>query len=207
MLFRSEYIASLNFISPLIYTKKRKRNIKSVKPHHYKKLACISLLCLPISIHGISVPALPIFSFFKKHKTSEMVLHKQHRKKPLKATLYISHTNNKAQIIHGTLQLDIDPHWHINNNQPTHDFLIPTKITLLDSTNVDLTRIHYPKPKKMTFPYLEKPVLIYENTVYMQLTFKKKSAKPASIKVKLSYQPCEDTQCLPPDKLILSTTI
>ena len=131
------------------------------------------------------------------------------RKKPLTGELIILPKKLFSSKIYATINIHIDPHWHINSNQPNQKYLIPTNITLLNSPTFEITKIKFPKPSTLAFPGLKEKVLIYKNNlkINIQLKRKEKSISKKNLQLQLSFQPCENTKCLPPDQMIFKTKL
>ena len=103
------------------------------------------------------------------------------------------------------LQLKIAAGWHINANPVGQDFLIPTTVELDANAPVEIVDIAYPKGKSMRFEFSEEPLKIYEENLTIPLHLKQKpnvtGNKNAAIILKITYQPCNDTECLFPATL------
>lgn len=64
-----------------------------------------------------------------------------------------------------------------------------------------------PKPIKHFEKVFDMDVLYFENTVTFSQKIKLKDKKPFVVKGKLEYMACNDTQCLPPDKVVFSIPV
>ncbi len=108
------------------------------------------------------------------------------------------------------LQLDIEKGWHINAHTPLETSLIPTEVVLETHPNFTVEEIHYPKPKRKTFQFIQGELEIYEGRVliFMNLTVSTKAAPGESgISGKVKYQACDDKSCLLPMEAAFSTSI
>ncbi len=105
-----------------------------------------------------------------------------------------------------TLRFIIAPGMHINSNQPTSQFLIPTALRLNAPTDIGAT-VHYPAAQDMTFPFDPNEKLsVYSGTIAIKATLSAaRTASPGKYNVHgfLDYQGCNDRQCLPPQKLAI----
>ncbi len=103
------------------------------------------------------------------------------------------------------LQLKIAAGWHINANPTGQDYLIPTTVAVDANAPVEMIDITYPKGRSTRFAFSDEPLNIYEKSVTIPLQLKQKPdvqrQQKASIILKLTYQPCNDTECLFPATL------
>ena len=112
------------------------------------------------------------------------------------------------EVVNVELQLKIAAGWHINANPPGQDYLIPTTVELDANAPVEIVDVAYPKGRSMRFEFSDEPLKVYEENVTIPLRLKQKSnvsnSKNATITLKLTYQPCNDTECLFPETLDIS---
>ena len=101
------------------------------------------------------------------------------------------------------LQLKIAMGWHINANLPGQDNLIPTTVTVAADAPVEIVDIAYPKGKTVRFEFSDKSLNVYENSLTIPIKLKRKSnwRRSTRITLKLTYQPCNETECLLPQTL------
>ena len=95
--------------------------------------------------------------------------------------------------------------WHIQSNAPLDSFLIPTTVHATGQGLVFGTAV-FPKPILKDYPALGGKVALFEGEFDITVPIKRsnakiKSAALKSVKVKLGYQACNDTQCLPPKEV------
>ncbi len=99
---------------------------------------------------------------------------------------------------------EIESGYHINSNQPTEEFLIPTVVKFDTNEFVDYGTVTYPEPEMATFEFSEKALSVYEDkvTVVTNATLAK-DAEPGKrvIKGAFSFQGCNDVSCFPPQSL------
>jgi thiol:disulfide interchange protein DsbD len=96
---------------------------------------------------------------------------------------------------------EISPGFHINDNKPTLDYLIPTELKLDPVKEVTVTKVVYPKGELKSFAFSDSKLSVYEGTLDVgALLAVSRSAKPGTytLKGKLAYQACNDHACLPP---------
>ena len=109
------------------------------------------------------------------------------------------------EVFNVELQLKIAAGWHINANPAGQDYLIPTTVELDANAPVEIVDIAYPKGRSMRFEFSDEPLNVYEENLTISLRLKQKPdvqrKKNAPITLKLTYQPCNDTECLFPETL------
>ena len=103
------------------------------------------------------------------------------------------------------LQLKIAAGWHINANPAGQAYLIPTTVAVAADAPVEIVQIAYPKGRSMRFEFSSEALNVYEKNLTIPVRLKQKpdvqGGQNASIILKLTYQPCNDTECLFPETL------
>ena len=100
--------------------------------------------------------------------------------------------------------IDIEPGWHVNSNKPTFDFLIPTTIELSHPPGWAIEGVDYPVGDMKAFSFTAgQKISVYEGKTRVMARVraprKADSAEgPGAFEVRLRYQACSDTICLPP---------
>lgn len=103
----------------------------------------------------------------------------------------------------------IEHGWHMNANQPTFDWLIPTELSFDLPTGVAASSIEYPPAQLMRFSFSDAlsddnaPIAVYEGEVIIVAELALPSelnGDSLTIPAVLSYQACDDKSCLPPVK-------
>ena len=106
------------------------------------------------------------------------------------------------------LQVKVAGGWHINANPAGQDNLIPTTVTVDANAPVEIVDIAYPKGRTTRFKFSDEPLNIYEESLMISLRLKQKPnvthKEDVPITLKLTYQPCNDTECLFPETLDIS---
>jgi thiol:disulfide interchange protein DsbD len=95
----------------------------------------------------------------------------------------------------------IKPHWHINANQVNDEYLIPTTVGVEPAAGFSARTIVYPAAVEKKLSFSDKPLRLYESetTIGVRLDVAADVEPGArSIKVKVTYQPCDDEKCLAP---------
>jgi cytochrome c biogenesis protein CcdA len=105
---------------------------------------------------------------------------------------------------------DVKAGWHVNSHTPKEDFLIPTEIRIKPVAGLAFSPVKYPKHKETKFSFSDQPLAVYEGrTVFLVPgTVDAKAAPgPRTLTAVISYQPCNDNQCLPPAELTATLTL
>ena len=108
-------------------------------------------------------------------------------------------------VLNVMLQLNIASGWHINANPAGQDNLIPTTVTVNANTPFEILDVAYPKGRSTRFEFSNESLNVYENTLTIPLQLKQKPNvkhdKNAPITLQLTYQLCNETECLLPQTL------
>ena len=99
--------------------------------------------------------------------------------------------------VEGTVVAHVEEGWHINSNTPTEEFAIPTALSIEDGA--ELVEATFPPHAMKAFEFTGgKELAVFDGT--FSIPFKAKlKAGATTIKVKLHYQACSNTVCLPPN--------
>lgn len=100
--------------------------------------------------------------------------------------------------------LKVQAGYHINDNAPLDEFLIPTALVIDENPDFEVLEISYPKGRRARFAYSEAELVVYEGEVILGALLKAKEglgAGPRTVKGALSYQACNNESCLPPKEL------
>ncbi len=105
---------------------------------------------------------------------------------------------------------DIKAGWHVNSHTPKEDFLIPTVVKIKPAPGLTFSAVTYPMHKETKFSFSDQPLAVYEGRPVFLVpgSVEAKAAPgPRTLTAVISYQPCNDNQCLPPTELTTSLTI
>jgi DsbC/DsbD-like thiol-disulfide interchange protein len=98
----------------------------------------------------------------------------------------------------------IRPGYHVNDNAPLDQFLVPTSLSIDDCSSLEVLELAYPAGHRGRFAYSEAELVVYEGEVVFGALLKVKDGQaPGTVKVgaSLSYQACDNMSCLPPKEL------
>jgi suppressor for copper-sensitivity B len=107
-------------------------------------------------------------------------------------------------------RVTIDPGWHVNSHTPTFQWLIPTELRLELPEGWTAARIHYPPQKLKTFAFEDEPLAVYDGQVVIlaDLVIPESVAQDqVRVTGDLSFQSCDNKQCLPPTKVSADLTL
>jgi thiol:disulfide interchange protein DsbD len=99
------------------------------------------------------------------------------------------------------IEADVKDTWHINSNKPKDEFLIPTAISIADTTNFKLIKFAYPEAQDYKLDFSETPISAWEGKVLFGALIKTSlEVVPGEYEliVDLEYQACNNQSCLPP---------
>ena len=127
--------------------------------------------------------------------------------KPLKVKIYPLYKKlpRKGKCLIA-IELQVKRGWHINANPSNPKFLVPTKVELKTRQNIKLTRVKYPKHHELRVDGSAEPYHVYDGKaiVYGLLEIDEKaSTKFSELEFQVSFQGCNATQCLNPDKVLM----
>ena len=106
--------------------------------------------------------------------------------------------------------LKIKKKWHIDANPASDEFALPTEFKLKSKLGTKLSKIRYPKGKKITVPGFEKPHSVYEEQAALRGTLEIPAAaagKKEELQLIVRYQACDDKKCLRPTNLVIKVPL
>ena len=113
--------------------------------------------------------------------------------------------SKKDEILNIELHLKIAAGWHINANPAGQANLIPTTLEVDTDTPVEIVDVAYPKGKSARFEFSDGSLNVYEGSLTIPVKLKRKIGvahkENDQVTLKLTYQPCNETECLLPQTL------
>ncbi len=106
--------------------------------------------------------------------------------------------------------LKVQAGFHINDNAPLDEFMIPTVLTVLENPDFEVVEIYYPGGRRARFAYSEAELVVYEGEVVLGALLKAKAGVepgPKVIKASLGYQACDAMSCLPPKEMAFEIAV
>jgi Disulphide bond corrector protein DsbC len=112
-------------------------------------------------------------------------------------------TRGKANPVE--LLFRIEPGFHVNSNQPSAEYLIPTSLKLDPPTDIAIGKITYPPGQEMSFAFAPDDKLsVYTGDFTLLVNIRPLSSVLPSryeIRGNLRYQACDNAACYPPKNL------
>ncbi len=101
------------------------------------------------------------------------------------------------------INLELQPLWHINSNQPLQDALIATKIVNTDTDYWTINHITYPQGELADLGFSKEKISIYKGKIQIKvaLTNNTKQYRPPTLQ--LTLQACSDKVCLAPETVTI----
>mgnify|MGYP001309566576 CR=1 FL=1 len=102
--------------------------------------------------------------------------------------------------------LEIQAGYHINDNAPLDEFMIPTTLAVAGHADFEILETLFPAGRPARFEYSEAELAVYEGEVVIGLLLKAKAkASPGAktLEASVGYQACDNATCLPPKELSL----
>ena len=113
--------------------------------------------------------------------------------------------SKRDEILNIELHLKIAAGWHINANPAGQANLIPTTLEVDTDTPVEIVDVAYPKGKSAHFEFSDGSLNVYEGSLTIPVKLKRKIGvahkENDQVTLKLTYQPCNETECLLPQTL------
>ena len=113
--------------------------------------------------------------------------------------------SKKGEILNIELHLKIAAGWHINANPAGQVNLIPTTLEVDTDTPIEIVDVAYPKGKSAHFEFSDGSLNVYEGSLTIPVKLKGKIGvahkENDQVTLKLTYQPCNETECLLPQTL------
>jgi hypothetical protein len=91
------------------------------------------------------------------------------------------------------VQVDVMEGFHINDNVASEG-LIATSIAVPE---VEIASVEFPPAHERQFDFADAPLRVFEGSFTIALRLKQPPAGE-TVRVRLTYQACDDTTCLPP---------
>lgn len=107
------------------------------------------------------------------------------------------------------LELRIKDLFHINSEQPSQEFLLPTVVTFDDNDSLAFGTPSFPPATLKVLEFLDKPLAVYEGKFYIFSTVTLgQSFQASDVKIagSIEYQACDNNTCFPSDVLHFSQT-
>jgi thiol:disulfide interchange protein DsbD len=109
-----------------------------------------------------------------------------------------------------SLELSVRAPYHINSDQPTEDFLIPTTVDFAPKKGISFGRVIFPPAEMRKLELSENPLSIYEGKIEIKTSISVAAdfkEKDLLIEGRVGYQACDERSCLAPTDIAFSRKI
>ncbi|NLO05533.1 MAG: DUF255 domain-containing protein [candidate division WS1 bacterium] len=102
------------------------------------------------------------------------------------------------------VRITVEAGWHINSHEPLQEHLLPTSVDLAEGPHL-IAEVSYPEPVEVTQAFSDEPLAVYEGEAWLlvRLRVTEGAAGNAPLRLAISAQPCDDTSCARPERLLL----
>jgi hypothetical protein len=110
-------------------------------------------------------------------------------------------TLKRGATITETMQVVVQPGFHVNSDKPKDEFIIPLKLTWTPGL-LDTKSVAYPKPEEMKVGAQD--LLVFTGTFAVKTEFQappNAPVGPATLVGKIKYQACSSDMCFRPSTL------
>jgi DsbC/DsbD-like thiol-disulfide interchange protein len=100
--------------------------------------------------------------------------------------------------------------FHLNDNHPTLDYLIPTELKIEVPKEMSLEKVVYPKGEPVRFAFSDLPLSVYQGTLDIGVVLRVgRKVVPGvyTLQGKFAYQACNDHACFPPTSVPLTVAV
>ena len=112
-----------------------------------------------------------------------------------------------GQAVALSVQLEMEPGWHVNSARPTLDYLIATHLEFPDTGSFTVEDVWYPDGHMVELAFAEERLSVYEGLTTIRPTLRSpRAASPGEVPVRarITYQACSDRACLAPETVEFS---
>ncbi len=171
---------------------------------------CAVVLCGLIAGESLTAEENPPTLAIQPPKSGQSTKEKK-RDEPVTARAYLSVDKlPPGQSCKVIVLVDVREGWHINQNPPQPENLIPTKFSMKSKLRSSLGEIAYPEGKPFRALGSKEPLLIYENQVAIRGVIsvpEDAAGQMEEMELTLDYQACNDRECKAPAKIKLGAKI
>lgn len=108
------------------------------------------------------------------------------------------------------LQVVLPPNVHVQANELTDPFFIPTVLTIDAPKGISVQEIVYPPSETLKQAGVSEPLVVFGSKFVLRVRLKLSgdvSAGELSVPGRLRYQACDETQCYPPARADATWTV
>ena len=99
--------------------------------------------------------------------------------------------------------LNIERGWHVNSDEPGDEFSLPTTVEFLLPDGWPVPVVAFPDGKELEFDFSDAPIEVWEDraVILAGLTVPETATGDHRLRVAVTAQACNNTQCLPPEEV------
>ncbi|MHC4130216.1 MAG: cytochrome c biogenesis protein CcdA [Planctomycetota bacterium] len=112
--------------------------------------------------------------------------------------------------IHAAVEIQFPGKFHVQSNKPLDEFLIPSILTVTPPEGLTVREIVYPAPVMFEVEGFDEPLAVFDQTFVIGVALEiADDVRPGryAIESTLSYQACDDKQCLMPTTAAMSADL
>ena len=98
-------------------------------------------------------------------------------------------------------EISVEPGWHVNTDDPGDEFSWPTTVEFELPDGWLNPVVSFPSGEALEFEFSETPIMVWEETavIIANLTIPESAVGDHRLRVSVTAQACNNTQCLPPE--------
>ncbi len=99
------------------------------------------------------------------------------------------------------VEISVDPGWHVNTDDPGDEFSWPTTVEFELPDGWLNPIVSFPGGEALEFEFSETPIMVWDETavIVASLAVPETAAGDLRLRVSVTAQACNNTQCLPPE--------
>ena len=108
------------------------------------------------------------------------------------------------------INLDIKEGWHLNSNKPLDEYLTPTSVKLVDTSEIKIIKIDYPPELLAKLQFSDSELSLYEGMVMIKVILKANDIfvkGNKKVEFELEYQSCNNQTCLFPVQKVITVDL
>ncbi len=101
------------------------------------------------------------------------------------------------------VQVTVDRGWHVNSDDPGDEFSLPTEVEFILPEGWLAPVVSFPDGKSIEFEFSDAPIEVWEHeaVILAGLVIPSSAVGKVRLRVAVTAQACNNTQCLPPEEV------
>ena len=101
------------------------------------------------------------------------------------------------------VQVTVDPGWHVNSDDPGDEFSLPTEVEFILPEGWLAPVVSFPDGESIEFEFSDAPIEVWEHeaVILAGLVIPSSAVGKVRLRVAVTAQACNNTQCLPPEEV------